>query len=306
MKFTISKKKPFFKSYNNSEMFIKFLGKRNFSFLNFNEKKKSFLIYTTNNRYGLDAYTPIHFQNYIDNTYLKKNLVNLKNFFRKENYISFYIQTKNNLKLDYKNIDLNRYRTNYFIDLKISKKNYYLSLNQLSRRLLKKVNENKFFLKKTDISEDFIYNYNLLAKNKKFSKNYIYTNQKWKLLNKIEFIKYYQLIDSENNFIFGGVFGIDDRSVDYLYGCGSHKYKGDSRVFFKLIFNEFKKLGFKRIYLGGGVYENDSLSQFKKSIGGKSYKCSTIRCITDEKKAAILNSNNKKFFSGFFPPYNKK
>ena len=41
-------------------------------------------------------------------------------------------------------------------------------------------------------------------------------------------------------------------------------------------------------------------------VGGKSYKCSTIRCITDEKKAAILNSNNKKFFSDFFPPYSKK
>lgn len=303
LKFSISKNAPLFKSYNNSKYFIKFLGIKNYSFLNFIEKKKSFLIYTTENKFGLDAFTPIHFQNYIDDNYLQKNLLCLKNFFLKKNYISFYIQSKNYIESNFKNINTERFRTNYYINLNQSEKKYYFSMNKLSKRLLNKINIKNFVLSKSKITLDFIKYYNLLAKNKNLSDNYIYKNSKWKLLDKCDDILFYKLLDLNNNYLFGGLFGVDGREIDYLYGCNSFKNDSGSRIFFMKIFKELKKSGFKKLYLGGGVYEGDGLSRFKMSIGGVSQKCCTIRCITDEKKAIELNLKKSNFFTNFFPPY---
>lgn len=306
LKFSISKIKPLFPSYNTSKNFIKFLGKKNYSFLNFIEEKKSFLIYTTKNNFGLDAFTPIHFQNYIDNNYLQKNLLDLKKFFFEKNYLSFYIQSKNCLKSNIKNINTERFRTNYYLNLELSEEEYFSSFNQLSKRLIKKVNIKNFTLKKSILSNEFIKHYNLLATNKKFSENYIYKDDQWELLKKCKDILFYELIDINNNFIFGGLFGVDGKEIDYLYGCNSFKNKSGSRIFFMKVFNELKISGFKKLFLGGGVKENDSLSQFKISIGGMARKCSTIKCITDDEKAIKLNLKKEDFFKGLFPPYKSK
>ena len=103
-------------------------------------------------------------------------------------------------------------------------------------------------------------------------------------LTSCKYIESYELLDENNNHVFGGFFGVGDTDIDYLYGCGSKKDPIASRVFFGEIFRIYKNRNFKKIFLGGGVTEDDDLSKFKRSIGGISHKCTTIRGITDKKK----------------------
>ena len=294
---------PDFYSYNNTEHYIQFLFKKKKPIhLNFHENKNSFCLFYEKHKFGINIITPIHFQNEIGNNFFEKNLTKLFNFFKENEVLCFYIQTREYIKFNSELINNERFRSCYYLNLNQEMEEYLNSTNNLTKRLLKKNNLEKYKLIKTNRFDNFIKNYLKLSKEKNFSYNYCYKEIEWYKLLDSKLIEYYELSDNNNNFLFGGVFGIQKNEIDYLYGCGSDVNNSASRIFFFKIFENFKSRKFSKIFLGGGVKENDSLSKFKISIGGIKQICTTIRGVTNKSKYLDLYKSDIGIFDNFFPP----
>ena len=298
---------PKFNTYQANQDYLDLLRIKDSFFLNIENKgisipliKKQIL-----NTDDFDLVTPINFQQTISGI-SEELLFSIYSILKNSGAVSCYLQTKDYItssKLEYINID--RFRKNYYFDLRANEETIISNMKRDAKQRLKKT------LKKytTDIienivSEDFYNNYIQISDTNKFSKNYIFSYDQLKGFSKIKGIKYIEIRES-GNFFSGGFFGYNNDEVDYLYGADSKDYPDGVRLLIFTAIQYFQKKNFKKLFLGGGISENDSLANFKLRQGTFEQKCSTIRAVLDIKKAEEYTNNkfSKKWFDGFFPPY---
>lgn len=298
-------------SYNYFKDYLNFLNIKKFKFLNFHDLKMSFVLIEKKDAHGSHLVSPIHFQNQLPSNYLDRNLEKVLLECNKNKIATLYVQTKNEINQnsiskihDQFKINVKRFRTNFYLDLNLTCEQFINNMSKMHQRIIKKgLMENYKFLR-SDSIDSFCNHYISFSSKKNFNEKYLYNNSSFKKLINIKNIHYLELQNKNNDFIFGGFFGAEHHNIDYLYGCRNQGVKTNSHVFFFEAFKYFKKLGYNKIYLGGGTIENDSLYKFKKNIGGKPVRCSTIRCYINPN--IFKNYSEINWFDGYFPFYTKR
>jgi hypothetical protein len=220
-----------------------------------------------------------------------------------------YIQTKNqNLKIKNKFTSVENFRSNYFIDLDQSEDYLLKKQKKDARYRLKKILKKNFKInEKPNSVLNFYKFYKQNEVKKKFNEKYSYKIEDFNKLKEIKSIKYLEIISKNQNFLAGGFFAKNYNDVDYLYGVDSGFEDDATRLLIFKAFSIFKNEGFKRLYLGGGTYENDNLSKFKERLGGIQAKCCVVRSVINIKFAEkmIGKKFSKDWFLGYFPPGGK-
>lgn len=303
---------PLFFSYQVDKEFLKFLNKqqnRNL-FINFiNEKRTFALNYKKITENYFFCFTPIHFQTRIDNLCIENNFDEIFEKLNKIGCVFLYIQTKNqNLKIKNKFTSVENFRSNYFIDLDQSEDYLLKKQKKDARYRLKKILKKNFKInEKPNSVLNFYKFYKQNEVKKKFNEKYSYKIEDFNKLKEIKSIKYLEIISKNQNFLAGGFFAKNYNDVDYLYGVDSGFEDDATRLLIFKAFSIFKNEGFKRLYLGGGTYENDNLSKFKERLGGIQAKCCVVRSVINIKFAEkmIGKKFSKDWFLGYFPPGGK-
>lgn len=305
---------PKFKNYHaNREYLAGLTTMKNVIFLNIISEKISiplFKRYLDNNQF--DLFSPIGFQPYIHQSLWPKLLIDLKEHLEAIGVISIYILSKNDLSniVPPYGFNLSYYRTNYYIELSLSLEEWLQKLKRDSRQRLKKALHNtQYKVINTVVSDEFVSNYCRIAKAKGFPRRYLFSMSNFIRFNNADNVVYLELRSHNNyDFIAGGFFGCDREEVDYLFGADSPDYKDAIRLLIYEARNFFKKNKFKRLYLGGGIKEGDSLAMFKERMGTKKQICSSVRAVINIEQAEKIYGNkfSEEWFKGFFPPYVKE
>ena len=288
---------------------MKFLNKDNLRkiFINFIVEKKSFTLFCKDfSDNSFDCFAPIHFQARLKKSNLENSFLDMKSKLKKLGCVFIYIQTKNEELqiIDYK-CNTSHFRSNYYINLELSKKDLISNQKKDARYRLNKILKKNFnfdlYSKKID---NFFYFYKKNQIQKKFKKNYCYEDKDFSELSNIKNINYLEIYNDENKFLSGGFFAENYEDIDYLYGVDSGLEDDATRLLIFKASNYFKDKGFKRLYLGGGNVENDNLSKFKERLGGIQAKCCAIRAVVNLEKAEkrLMKKFNSNWFSSFFPP----
>ncbi len=256
-----------------------------------------------------DLFSPIGFQPYIDTSLWPDLLEAIKEEFKGTGIVSIYILGRNDLShiTPPYGFDLSLYRTNYYIDLGLSDEEWLDRMKRDSRqRLIKALRVIRYRMERGVVSEGFIRNYSRIAEAKRFPPRYLLSESDFMRLGSANGMVYLELRDDRtDDFIAGGFFGCHRDDVDYLFGADDQRYRDAIRLLIDGARRHFKKQGFKRLYLGGGVREGDSLAQFKQRMGTEGHRCTAVRGIIDIEEAERLYGGrfSKEWFSGFFPPY---
>lgn len=307
MRFSISEK-PLFTSYQVDKEYLDFLDcSKSTIFLNIHNEKTSFAFFKRILKNGFfDVYTPIHFQKKINIDFTENDLDEISQIWKKAGCISVYMQSKNKLpKINGETINIDHFRTNYYFDLNQSE--FISMMAKDARYRLRKIMKSEYNLVfDNSLLPEFSENYSRISCSRKFSKKYQYNiGQFAKLLNNnnIDFIS---IIDKSGKYMSGGLFAKSDDEIDYLYGSDSVDFNDSIRLLIYSAVLYYKQKNYTRLYLGGGVTENDSLATFKSRMGTISQKCSAIKLISDKELATNLMRLKKEdinWFRGFFPPY---
>ena len=305
--------KPSFENYHSNSYFLRILGLESDEcmFLNLFELAISIPLIKKEIKNELwHGYTPIHFQEQINRNFWLKNISAISDALLEANCISFYIQTKDFIKsLSESNdnlFDISRFRTNYFFDLNRSEEDAISEHKRDSRSRLRKVLRSKYEVITNSLNyNDFHHYYAANAERLNFSDKYFLDLKTIKnIANMITLIE----IKSENGtFLASGIFAESENEVDYLYGSDSFERKDSIRLLVHEASNFYKSKGFKKLFLGGGISENDNLAQFKERMGTTEAKCCAIMGITSKTKInqALNISIDRSVFDGYFPNFIK-
>ena len=306
----ITHDKPLYSSYQSNVEYIKHLKIIDRIFLNINSHKitipleKRFIKSTKN----FDLVTPINFQTSLSTKFWEEELKNIYEALKKEDAVSCYIQTKDNFDLENEElINSERSITNYFFNLQLSEEELLRNKSKSSRLRLKKVLKTlEYELVENHVSEEFFRAYTHISSNRMFSDKYLFSYEQFLNYTKVENIKYFEL-RSEGEFVSGGFFGVNGVEVDYLYGAGNSEHPDSIRLLIWEAVKYFKYAGKEKLFLGGGISQNDSLADFKKRLGTNEQECRTIMMVLDKNKAEVLAQEKvtKEWYKSFFPPYIK-
>ena len=276
-------------------------------FINFINEKKSIALFCkkfSNNFF--DCFTPIHFQTKINKSEIENNFEDIKFQLKKRGCIFLYIQTKNDdLKIEDINSNTTNFRSNYYLDLEQSKISILQNQKKDAHYRLNKIIKKKYKLNKysKDIRNFFIH-YKKNQNNKNFSSKYCYNESDFLKIVNIKNIDYLEILNEKNEFLSGGIFAKSFEEVDYLYGVDSGIEQDATRLLIYEAAMHFKNNFFKKLYLGGGTTENDSLSIFKERLGGKPLRCCRIQSVInlEEAEKRLKKKFDIDWFNGYFPP----
>ncbi len=258
-----------------------------------------------------DLFSPLGFQPYIDRALWPDLLIIMKDGLKEMGTVSLYILSRNDLSTISAphGFDLSHYRTNYYIDLQLSYDEWLDQLKRDSRqRLRKAIKTIRYKVELTTVSDEFVMNYHRIAKARIFPKRYLLSWSDFVRFSNVNNMVYLELRERRNNdFIAGGFFGCHGDDVDYLFGADNQQYRDAIRLLINEARGYFRMHNFKRLYLGGGVKEGDSLARFKQRMGTREQRCSAVRAVINIEQAERLYGNrfSNEWFKGFFPPYVK-
>jgi len=304
---TITQNNPKYNTYQANLEYLSLLNIKKYLFLNIDSIKTSIPLEKKKiqNSNDFDLITPINFQRTIGSD-LKKIFNNIIKLLKETGAVCLYFQTKDNINFKGSDtINFEKYRTNYYINLKLSEDELMKIMKRDARQRLKKIKNNiKYEIVTPHVSEEFIRHYTRISEVNNFTQKYRFTSEQLIGFSKITNINYIEL-KSDEDFIAGGLFGVNDNEVDYLYGANNPKFNDSIRL---LIWNSvkyFKGKGCEKLFLGGGINEGDSLSYFKSRIGTYEQKCQTIMAILNKEKAEHYAKKiiNNEWFHSFFPSY---
>ena len=307
---TITHISPKYETYQANVNYLSLLGIKNYLFINIDGSETSIpleKIYI-NKSDDFDLVTPINFQESIGE-YLSFEIEDIYSKLKLEGAVCFYMQMKDErvcVLNEYINAD--RYRTNFYFNLTLNEADLLKNLKKDARQRLKKAIKNiSIKLVEDCVSECFYRNYARISLKNLFSSDYKFTNDQLSGFSNIGNIKYIEL-QSGGQFVAGGFFGFNHAEVDYLYGANSECYPDSIRLLIWEAIKYFKILGFKELYIGGGISENDSLASFKSRLGCNARKCDTLRAVLNVTKAEkyMLSEYSDKWYSGYFPQYRNK
>lgn len=286
----------------------------NRTYVNFNEERTSLCLVKRDLGGGtFDLYSPILFQPRFTPEYIKNSFSLFLEALKDEGCVSLYLQTKNEIESGYfienelVNVDL--FRTNYYFNLQ-DFESILPSQASNSRNLLRKAMRipHRLLINPIESLDRFSMAYERLANRLNFSSTYKFNHSDFTQLTLGENVYYVELVGESDEFLSGGIFAINGNDVDYLFGVDSNIVIDATRLMLYEVAEFFAQKGFHRLYLGGGVTENDSLAKFKKRMGTVAQKCTAIRAIVNAEQAELLMEDkfSEEWFSGFFPPYLKK
>ncbi|MBX2833451.1 MAG: hypothetical protein KTR28_00610 [Micavibrio sp.] len=164
--------------------------------------------------------------------------------------------------------------------------------------------------KKMDTSFRVEYNaqfwelYNHIAERNSFSNTYKYSTKDISQLISSSAIKAISVYHGQE-YIGGSIIGaVNKERCDYILSAYTLNAPNAGRSVLWQSLLAAKSLGFENINLGGGVYEEDTLFDFKMSFGGQSAPFYTIKLVLDEalyrKAYNVVNSDID--LTGRFPP----
>ncbi|MEA3352859.1 MAG: hypothetical protein U9Q33_03445 [Campylobacterota bacterium] len=297
---------PKYDTYQANIDYLRLLEIKKFIFLNIDSLQISIPLEKKmiNDSDDFDLITPINFQESTGN-FIKENLQSIYEVLKTTNAVCFYIQTKDEINYNNEMIDSKRYRTNYYFNLLLSKEEIYSNKKRDARQRLRKALKNiKVNITEDIVSEEFYQNYARISEENDFSEKYKFSLEQFNGFSSIKGIKYLEL-RSEGDFVAGGFFGLNHKEIDYLYAAGSERFRDNIRLLLWIAIEYFKDKGYEKLFLGGGIKEDDSLAEFKSRMGTYYQKCYTIMSILDKEKAQKYAKKEvtKEWFNNFFPPY---
>lgn len=173
-----------------------------------------------------------------------------------------------------------------------------------TRSRLNKILRHKY---KTKIKYDSIFSehYSDIAERNKFSLIYKYKNSDLENISRLNNIIPISIYDETGSYIGGSILGrVNNTICDYILSAYNLNYENSGRIILWHSVIKAKELGFKKINLGGGIKNNDSLESFKLSFGGKLKEFYIFKVIFNRKH--FSNIYNMPFtsviYEGRFPP----
>ena len=303
--------KPLLKNFHSNKDFLNLLKLEEVDcqYLNIKEKNISIpLIKKVIKENIWHGFTPIHFQRQLGTDFWKKNINQISEVLLSKGCVSFYIQTKDFIESladsDDSLYSTKRLRTNYYFDLNRSEHESISSHKRDSRSRLRKALKSDYNLKiKGTNYEAFSKNYSAIAEKLKFTEKYSLELDAIKKIN--QNINLIEINAKDGTFLASGIFTECEDEVDYLYGADSFVMKDAIRLLVHEAANYYRTKDYKKVFLGGGVTENDNLAEFKERMGTTPVKCSTIMGITSKNKIQqILNTSlDRSIFEGYFPKF---
>jgi len=306
---SITHKEPLYSTYQANNQYLSLLNITDYLFVNFNAVQVSVALekkHIPNSKY-FDLVTPINFPQSLG--ILFPNLLpTLIKALQQSNTCCLYFQTKDDFNFDGdSDINIQRYRTNYYFDLALSERELLANMKKDARQRLRKAIKNiSFNFFENEVSSEFITNYQRIGLTNNFSLMYQFTEDQLLGFADVVGIKYIE-IRNEGKFVAGGFFGVNDTEVDYLYGANNEYITDSIRLLIWTAIQYFQKQKAHKLFLGGGVSEHDSLATFKARNGTYEQKCRTIRAVINKDKAQCYAnaSFSKAWFLAYFPPYRK-
>lgn len=304
--------RPLFGNYHADAAYLAGISpEKDFVFLNIQQENLSIpLIKRRLNQDFYDLFSPIGFQPCVKQALWPVLLESTKVNLVPLGVVSLYILSRNDLSgiAPSHGIDLSLDRTNYYIDLRLSDDEWLAQQKSDSRQRLKKAIHTKSVeVKEARVSKDFISHYHRIAGAKNFSHTYVFSEADFNRIDSARNVVYLELRDAKD-FIAGGLFGCDRADVDYLFGADSPIHRDAIRVLIYEARKYFKERRFDRLYLGGGIREDDSLAVFKQRMGTIGQRCSAIRAVINvgQSEKFFGAKFSSEWFNGFFPPYARK
>ena len=305
---SISKDRPIYNTYQANLGYIKHLKLNECLFLNIHHYKVSIPLekkYIFRTKY-FDLISPINFQASLSKNFWNKYLREIKSSLQKTNAISCYIQTKDDFIASNTTLcNSQRFITNFYFNLTLSDEQLLQAHKKSSRLKLKKIlNDLSYKILTGKPSQEFSKFYNDIAMKKSFSKHYLFSHEQFIGFSIVPNITYIE-IRSNNEFVSGGFFGFNNKEVDYLYGAANPKYNDAIRLLIWEAVKLFQKKKFQKLFLGGGITPNDSLSDFKRRMGTSEQKCVSLMMVLNKTKAEEFAQKefSHKWFQAYFPPY---
>ena len=127
----------------------------------------------------------------------------------------------------------------------------------------------------TTINYDTIFSefYSSIAERNNFSKIYKYNNSDLENISRLNNIIPISIYDESGSYITdggGSILGkVNNNICDYILSAYNLNYKNSGRITLWNSVVKAKELGFKKINLGGGIKNKDSLESYKLSFWGK-------------------------------------
>jgi hypothetical protein len=304
---SITHTEPKFKSYQANLNYLALLGIYDYLFLNIDSCKVSIPLekkYIGESVF-FDLIAPINFQESVDD-FFNNNMNIIIDLLKQTKAVCLYIQTKNHLIYNnFKTINTDRQRKNYYFDITLNEKTLLSNMKKDARQRLNKALRNTSFeVLATEVSLDFYQHYKKISISRGFSEKYNFSHKQFKGFSGVLGVEYLEL-RSDGLFVAGGFFGTNNNEVDYLYAANNDLFPDSVRLLIWSAILYFKKKEFKKIFLGGGISENDTLAVFKQRLGTFEQKCSVIMAVLNQDKAEYYAKKtfNNEWFLTFFPPY---
>lgn len=175
---------------------------------------------------------------------------------------------------------------NNLVNINLDRDHEYL-LQQCGRstrlRLRKIISQNNTY--NTTYNDSFYTLYNIIARHNDFSMCYMYSESDIKKMSTSNNIHSVSVYNDRNDYVGGSIIGhYDDDTCDYILSSYDKNINNSGRLILWYSIIAAKKLGYKKINLGGGITGDDSLMHFKMSFGGKKQPFYTIKIIFDEQQ----------------------
>lgn len=247
-----------------------------------------------------------HFKQYCNNNNIITETVRLHPLIKNDEYI------KEVMEIDY-------IRKTTAVDLTITleeiRKNYTSNNKRNIKRAIKEGVEVFVSNNKDDI-EIFMDLYNeTMDRNNALSYYYFNSSYFYRQMEETLLSKSYLLLARHNEQIIGGVLMLIGKEfAHYHLGASKTKYLSlrPNNLLFDAMVEFSKSLGLKKLHLGGGYQENDSLFKFKTSFTNDNhfnyYMCKNILNVNiyDELSKIVMNDDSLSGQYNYFPIYRIK
>lgn len=309
---TLSQDKPAFANYQASRHYLDTVAPgADCSYLDLHDEGVSIpLIRMPLDDGGFDLVTPINFQPALSDGFWPQSMDAVSERLAETGAVCCYIQGRNDLGTTRfgELIDAGGFRTNYYFELHHELDGLLArQARDCRQRLNKALRSLDYQLVNESPLNGFVENYRRIAHKNAFSRHYRFDKADFIRLRHDPGIEYLE-IQSGGDFHAGGFFAVFGHEVDYLFGADSLHHPDTIRLLIWEAVKHFKRQGRKRLYLGGGISEGDSLASFKQRFGTEQQRCSSIRMVLDRPRAEVYMGEpfSTDWFAGWFPPYHQR